>query len=70
MAARMRREDALGTSRALEKRYLRLTSAPTTDTVRPPVVLERALEAVKAKWSQVGADSPLAVDSFPHSLPI
>ncbi len=45
--------EALGTSRALEKQYLRLTSAPTTDTVRPPVVLEAALQRLKDKWLQV-----------------
>lgn len=53
MEARKRQEAAVGTSRALEKQYLRLTSAPTLDTVRPPVVLERALQLLKQKWLQV-----------------
>jgi hypothetical protein len=39
-----------GTSTALEKTYLRLTSAPQADTVRPPEVLRRALAHVKQRW--------------------
>ena len=39
-----------GTSTALEKPYLRLTSAPSADTVRPPEVLRRALAHVKQRW--------------------
>ena len=39
-----------GTSTALEKPYLRLTSAPQADTVRPPEVLRRALAHVKQRW--------------------
>ena len=35
-----------GSSEALEKRYLRLTSAPDPTTVRPPGVLEKALAHV------------------------
>jgi hypothetical protein len=53
VAARQRHGSAFGTSTALEKRYLRLTAAPTADTVRPPHVLERALAALKDKWQQV-----------------
>jgi hypothetical protein len=53
VAARQRHGSAFGTSTALEKRYLRLTAAPTADTVRPPHVLERALAVLKDKWQQV-----------------
>lgn len=37
-----------GTCREVEKRYLRLTSAPDPQTVRPEDVLRRALEMVKS----------------------
>jgi hypothetical protein len=45
-----------GTSTALEKRYLRLTSAPDPGTVRPPEVLERALPHVIGRWRAEGLD--------------
>mmetsp|Transcript_33838 Transcript_33838/g.95800 ORF Transcript_33838/g.95800 Transcript_33838/m.95800 type:complete len:450 (+) Transcript_33838:1149-2498(+) len=48
-----------GTSTALEKPYLRLTSAPAMSTIRPPDVLERALALVKSKW-RAAAAKPLA----------
>ncbi|EFJ45164.1 hypothetical protein VOLCADRAFT_106118 [Volvox carteri f. nagariensis] len=41
-----------GTSEALEKEYLRLTSLPRVADVRPPAVLAVALKLVKAKWLQ------------------
>jgi hypothetical protein len=41
-----------GTSRALEKGYLRLTSAPDPATVRPPAVLELAFAHVKQRWER------------------
>jgi len=47
---KMRDAAAVGTNTALEKTYLRLTEAPSMATVRPPHVLERALELVKSKW--------------------
>lgn len=40
----------VGRSKQLEKRYLRLTSAPDPDTVRPLAVLEKTLELLKSKW--------------------
>ncbi|EPS41669.1 hypothetical protein H072_4435 [Dactylellina haptotyla CBS 200.50] len=40
----------VGRSTKLEKRYLRLTSAPDPDTVRPLHVLEKTLELLKTKW--------------------
>ena len=45
--------DGYGTSAVLEKQYLRLTSAPAVSAVRPPAVLEQALQLVKEKWLQV-----------------
>lgn len=41
-----------GTSEALEKEYLRLTSLPRAADVRPPAVLAAALALVKSKWLQ------------------
>lgn len=40
----------VGRSQTLEKKYLRLTSAPNPDTVRPVEVLERTLELLMTKW--------------------
>ncbi|KAJ6258489.1 hypothetical protein Dda_6531 [Drechslerella dactyloides] len=40
----------VGRSTKLEKRYLRLTSAPDPDTVRPLHVLEKSLDLLKSKW--------------------
>lgn len=42
----------IGRCQDLEKRYLRLTSAPNPDTVRPLVVLEKTLEHLKKKWKK------------------
>jgi hypothetical protein len=39
-----------GTSQALEKPYLRLTSAPDPSTVRPEPVLKKSLKMIKSKW--------------------
>jgi len=41
-----------GTCTVLEKRYLRLTSAPDPSTVRPEPVLQAAVQLVKKKWKQ------------------
>ncbi|KAJ1679565.1 hypothetical protein EV182_001790 [Spiromyces aspiralis] len=42
----------VGTCTNLEKRYLRLTSAPDPSTVRPLPVLRKTLKMLMAKWSQ------------------
>lgn len=42
----------VGTNSNLEKRYLRLTSAPDPSTVRPPSVLKKSLEFIKTKYAQ------------------
>lgn len=44
----------VGTSRQLEKPYLRLTSAPDPKTVRPLPVLKQTLEHLKKKWRAEG----------------
>uniref|UniRef100_A0A7R9V2P4 SAC3/GANP/THP3 conserved domain-containing protein n=1 Tax=Chlamydomonas euryale TaxID=1486919 RepID=A0A7R9V2P4_9CHLO len=46
------RQRGLGTSMALEKEYLRLTSLPSASSVRPPNVLALALDLVKARWRE------------------
>lgn len=40
----------VGTSQRLEKRYLRLTSAPDPTTVRPLPVLRQTMALLKRKW--------------------
>ena len=40
----------VGRSTALEKRYLRLTSAPDPESVRPLSVLRKTLDLLKQKW--------------------
>ncbi|ORY65161.1 GANP/Nin1/mts3/eIF-3 p25 family protein [Pseudomassariella vexata] len=39
-----------GTSTVLEKRYLRLTSAPKASNVRPEYILHQTLDLLKKKW--------------------
>lgn len=40
----------VGTSQNLEKKYLRLTSAPDPATVRPEQVLRQSLQMLRGKW--------------------
>ncbi|CCJ28505.1 unnamed protein product [Pneumocystis jirovecii] len=42
----------VGRSQQLEKKYLRLTSAPDPETVRPLSVLKKTLEFLKTKWKE------------------
>lgn len=44
----------VGTCQTLEKRYLRLTSAPNPSVVRPEPVLKQTLELLKKKWRSEG----------------
>lgn len=57
------RARVVGTSEALEKPYLRLTAAPDPATVRPPRVLARALEHVRAQHAADG-DYARALEQF------
>jgi len=52
----MKKRDAsaVGTNSTLEKKYFRLTEAPSMATVRPPEVLEESLRLVKQRWSTNG----------------
>ncbi|CAN6670532.1 protein Thp3p [Trichomonascus vanleenenianus] len=45
-------QSIVGRSTQLEKRYLRLTSAPNPDNVRPLHILKQTLELLKKKWKQ------------------
>jgi len=49
-----------GTSKHLEKRYLRLTGVPDASTVRPPEVLQKAMAHVKSKWKYSAANKHVA----------
>lgn len=42
----------VGTCQTLEKNYFRLTAPPNPNTVRPLLVLEKALDFISAKWKQ------------------
>jgi len=43
-----------GTSQSLEKQYLRITTPPTPDTVRPPSVLKAAFKMLQERWKREG----------------
>eukprot|EP00299_Pterocystis_sp_00344_P019997 c9865_g1_i2.p1 GENE.c9865_g1_i2~~c9865_g1_i2.p1 ORF type:complete len:295 (+),score=41.16 c9865_g1_i2:41-925(+) len=43
--------DIIGTSTALERTYLRLTSAPDPSLIRPAPILWKALELLQTKWN-------------------
>lgn len=51
----------IGTCLDLEKRYLRLTSAPDPSSVRPLGILKKSLQLVQDKWSRDKSDSYLYV---------
>jgi len=56
-------EAIVGTSSVLEKRYLRLTSAPKPENVRPQTTLEKTLDLLKRKWA-ADADYAYMCDQF------
>ncbi|KAM0750542.1 hypothetical protein T439DRAFT_234381 [Meredithblackwellia eburnea MCA 4105] len=51
------KETIVGTSTALEKPFLRLTSVPDPKTIRPLPVLEQTLEMLKRKWREGNGDN-------------
>lgn len=53
----------IGTCEKIEKRYLRLTSAPDPSTVRPLPVLKKALEWLKRRWQET-SDYNYICDQF------
>lgn len=53
----------VGTCQTLEKRYLRLTSAPIPSLVRPEPILRQTLELLKKKWRK-DANYPYICDQF------
>ncbi len=53
------KEVVYGQNRQLEKEYLRLTSMPTLDAVRPPAILKKALRHVQQRWLQVSPSAPV-----------
>lgn len=54
------REEVFGASTALEKDYLRLTTLPTVENVRPPAVLAQARPAGPCAPSAARRGCPLA----------
>jgi hypothetical protein len=46
----------VGTSQKLEKDYLRLTSAPLPNVVRPESVLRKSIQLIKGKWAKEEVD--------------
>lgn len=53
-----------GQNTCLEKGYLRLTSMPTADAVRPPHVLRAALDLLVGKWKQGQCEYAYACDQL------
>eukprot|EP00965_Chrysotila_dentata_P240070 6203483-Pleurochrysis_carterae.AAC.1 len=53
----------VGTCQVLEKKYLRLTSAPDPRTVRPEPVLRKSIELIRAKMEDF-TDDPDQVRCF------
>ena len=49
-------EPVIGTSQNIEKEYLRLTSAPKPEAVRPPAILKQAVEHIKQSWKDSRKD--------------
>lgn len=53
-----------GTSTAIEKSYLRLTSAPNPANIRPLHILEQTLEHIKNKWKSEEKPYPWICDQL------
>ncbi|KAK4703313.1 SAC3 family protein LENG8/THP3, partial [Phenoliferia sp. Uapishka_3] len=57
------RETVVGTSKKLEKPFLRLTTVPDPTTIRPLPILQQTLELLKNKWRDEG-NYPFICDQF------
>jgi hypothetical protein len=48
----------VGTNQNLEKMYLRLTSIPTAEQIRPEKILKQSLKMLLGKWQNGTAEYP------------
>ncbi len=54
----------VGTSKALEKNFLRLTTEPRAEDVRPQAILKNALKMVKRRWRKGDVDYKWACEQL------
>ena len=52
----------VGTSQKLEKSYLRLTSIPNPDTIRPEKILRQSLKWLLKKWQDGTVEYPYVIE--------
>ncbi len=54
----------VGTSKALEKNFLRLTTEPRAEDVRPQAILKKAMKMVKKRWRKGDVDYKWACEQL------
>ncbi len=54
----------IGTSKALEKNFLRLTTEPRAEDIRPQAVLKKAMKMVKKRWKKEVVDYKWACEQL------